>query len=292
MAMPRDAAVRREVVVGVFRDWDAARDAISALKDRGFSGNEISVLTPNRDDTATLAEDTGTSAGTGAATGLVAGGILGGLAGWLVGIGSLVIPGVGPFIAVGAFASAISGAAIGAGVGVIAGALIGMGIPSEEADWYEQEVTGGGTLVAVRAGVRDDEAEQVLHQYGAYDIEHRDAAAYAATTSSLSPSYTTPGVTTVETGGASGTWDEYAPRYRRDWEQRYGTSSARWDEYEPRYRYGWEMANDPRYRGRPWADVEPDLRADYLGRYPGSTWDEVKDSIRGAWDSITGTRRP
>src|SRR2546425_13001786 len=65
----------------------------------------------------------------GAATGAVAGGVLGSLAGWLVGIGALAIPGVGPFIAAGAFATALTGAAVGAGAGAIAGALVGMGIP-------------------------------------------------------------------------------------------------------------------------------------------------------------------
>jgi hypothetical protein len=34
-------------------------------------------------------------------------------------------------------------------VGAIAGALIGMGIPKDEAEWYEQEVRGGRTLLTV-----------------------------------------------------------------------------------------------------------------------------------------------
>src|SRR5947207_11462557 len=100
-------AVRRDVVVGVFRDAEEARDAISALKDAGFSAGDISILMHDGGDTTRMAEDTGTSAGTGAATGAVAGGLLGGLAGWLVGIGSLAIPGIGPFLAAGAFASAL-----------------------------------------------------------------------------------------------------------------------------------------------------------------------------------------
>ena len=39
----------------------------------------------------------------------MAGGLLGGLGGWLVGIGALAIPGIGPFIAAGAFATALGG---------------------------------------------------------------------------------------------------------------------------------------------------------------------------------------
>src|SRR5215216_4743280 len=130
---------RGSTVVGVFADRDRAREAIEALKDAGFEGDTISVLSPDNDATREIAEDTGTHAGSGATTGAVAGGVLGGLGGWLVGIGALAIPGVGPFIAAGAFATAIGGAAVGVGVGAIAGALIGMGIPEEEAKSYEGE---------------------------------------------------------------------------------------------------------------------------------------------------------
>src|SRR5215213_9058620 len=131
---------RRDVVVGVFQDHDRAREAIGALKDAGIRGEDISVLLPDRDQTRDVAAETGTQAAGGAATGALAGGVLGGLGGWLVGIGALAIPGVGPFIAAGAFATALTGAAIGAGVGAIAGALVGMGIPEEEAKDDESEV--------------------------------------------------------------------------------------------------------------------------------------------------------
>src|SRR4051794_27425488 len=171
-------AIQRDTVVGVFSDPQRARDAIAALKERGFSGSDISVLMPDRGDTAAMARETGTKAGEGAATGAVAGGILGGLGGFLVGVGALAIPVLGPFIAAGAFATALAGAAVGAGVGAIAGALVGMGIPEEEAGWYENEARAGRTLVAVRAGARYDEAEDVLHAHGAYDVQHPDAAAY------------------------------------------------------------------------------------------------------------------
>jgi hypothetical protein len=282
----------RVVVVGIFRDPDQARDAISALKDAGFSGGDISVLMPDRGDTARMAEETASEAATGAAAGALTGGILGGLAGWLVGIGSLAIPGVGPFIAAGVLATTLGGAAIGAGVGAIAGALIGMGVPEEEANWYENEVRGGGTLVAVRPGARDDEAEDILHDYGAYDVEHRDAAAYRGgsrfTSGVTTPEASAP-ITTVGSSGLG--WDTEMPRFRSSWQSRYGSTGGRWEDEEPSYRYGWEMASDPRYRGRSWSEVELDLRRDYEVRYPGSTWEQVKESIREAWDSVTGSRR-
>jgi len=165
--------MQRQTAVGVFRTADQARDAISALKDAGYPASDISLLAHDRETTRTMAQDTGTNAGAGAATGAVAGGVLGGLGGWLVGIGALAIPGIGPFIAAGAFATALTGAAIGAGVGVVAGALIGMGVPREDADWYEQEVKGGNTLVTVNAAGRYGEAQALLRRYGAYDVEQR-----------------------------------------------------------------------------------------------------------------------
>src|ERR671927_553891 len=164
----------RTVAVGLFEDRERARQAIEALKDSGFRGDDISLLMPDRGEARELAEETGTKAGEGAATGAVAGGILGGIGGFLVGIGALAIPGVGPLIAAGAFATALGGAAIGAGVGAIAGALVAMGLPEEEARYYEQEVRGGRTLVAVKAGARTAEADELLRQSGAYNIHHRE----------------------------------------------------------------------------------------------------------------------
>ena len=155
-------ATSRTTVVGVFHDREHARDAIEALKNDGFDPDTISILSPDKQATQDIAEETGTHAGSGAATGAIAGGILGGLGGWLLGIGALAIPGIGPFIAAGAFASAIGGAALGAGVGAIAGALVGMGVPEEHAEYYEGEAKAGKTLVTVRAPERYDEAQRIL----------------------------------------------------------------------------------------------------------------------------------
>jgi uncharacterized protein (TIGR02271 family) len=166
-------SARSSTVVGVFEDHERARAAIEALKDHGFDAGAISVLSPDKRTTQKIADDTGSHAGSGAATGAVAGGILGGLGGWLVGIGALAIPGVGPFIAAGAFATALGGAAVGAGVGAIAGALVGMGVPEEHAKYYEDEAKAGRTLVTVRADGRYDEAQQILREYDAYDVESR-----------------------------------------------------------------------------------------------------------------------
>jgi hypothetical protein len=169
----------REVAVCVFYSPEGARDAIVALKEAGFAGEDISLLTPDADKSRPRQD--GDKVEKGALTGLLAGGVFGGLAGFLVGVGALAIPGAGPLIAAGALASTLGGAAIGAGLGAIAGALVGMGVPEDEAKYYEGEVRGGRSLVAVRSGKRTDEADELMHRAGGYDVQHRERTPAAGT---------------------------------------------------------------------------------------------------------------
>src|SRR6201982_659925 len=99
-------------------DTEAQADAIvGKLRSAGFSDNDISVLFPDKGSTRDFAHEQHTKAPEGAVSGVVAGGVIGGALGWLVGIGSLAIPGVGPFIAAGPIMAALSGAAAGGAVG-------------------------------------------------------------------------------------------------------------------------------------------------------------------------------
>ena len=54
--------------------------------------------------------------------------------------------------------------------------------------------------------------------------------------------------------------------------------------YQPGYRYGYEAAY--RYIARDWNDVETDLAAgwDTYEHRGSSTWDEIKDAVRDAWE--------
>ncbi|HEX3234160.1 MAG TPA: YsnF/AvaK domain-containing protein [Gemmatimonadales bacterium] len=149
-------------VVGLFRDNTQAERAIRALKAAGFADRQIGVLMQDRDEQRRFAMDTGTKAGEGAATGAVSGGVLGGILGLLAGVGALAIPGIGPAIAGGALASTLTGAGIGAAAGGLIGALIGMGIPEEDARYYESGFREGGILVTVDAGADADLARRTL----------------------------------------------------------------------------------------------------------------------------------
>jgi uncharacterized protein (TIGR02271 family) len=165
----------RKVVAAVFDDRADAERAITALRDAGFPPDRIGVALRDRTAQGELVEETGTKAAEGAATGALGGGLLGGLVGLLVGLGALAIPGVGPVVAGGALASAfglaggtaVAGAGIGAAAGGLVGALVGMGIPEEEAKYFESGFRSGRTLVTVEAGAdRAGEAADLLRAYG------------------------------------------------------------------------------------------------------------------------------
>jgi uncharacterized protein (TIGR02271 family) len=158
---------REGTVVGLFRDHRQAELAIRELKAAGFTDNQIGVLMQDRDRQQKLADSTGSKVSESAATGAIGGGVAGGVLGLLAGIGALAIPGVGPIIAGGALASTLAGAGIGAAAGGLLGALVGMGIPEEDARYFEEELRAGGILVTVEAGSRAQEVRQILRGRGA-----------------------------------------------------------------------------------------------------------------------------
>jgi uncharacterized protein (TIGR02271 family) len=76
--------------------------------------------------------------------------------------------------------------------------------------------------------------------------------------------------------------------FRDDFQERYAASGASYDTYLPAYRYGYDMASDPRYRGRSFDEIEPDLRLEYGRRHPQSAWEKMKDAVRHGWNKVTG----
>lgn len=133
---------------------------LQKLRSEGFSSEDISILSPQFDTQALekfVPEKEGNVA-EGVAAGAGAGGFLGGVLGWLVGIGSLAIPGVGPFIAAGPLMAVIGGTALGAAVGGVAGVFAGLGLPEYEAKVYEHKLKEGWTLISVRT--QEEEIEK------------------------------------------------------------------------------------------------------------------------------------
>lgn len=79
--------------------------------------------------------------------------------------------------------------------------------------------------------------------------------------------------------------------FRKDFSSRYGASGGNYEDYAPAYRYGSDIANDPRYKGQDYGQIESQLRDDYTRRNPNSSWERVKDSVRYGWDKVTGKTR-
>jgi len=145
---------------------------VNGLKSAGFFNNDISALFPDRGTTRDFAHKKSTKAPEGATTGAGTGAVLGGVLGWLAGIGALAIPGIGPLVAAGPLAAALSGAAVGGTVGGITGALVGLGMPEYEAKRYEGKVKDGNILISVHAEGSDeiDRAKKIFERSGAEDI--------------------------------------------------------------------------------------------------------------------------
>jgi hypothetical protein len=161
-----------KVVFGLFDTRFALESAVETLKQRSFRNSDISALLPSKEGTKDFAHENSTKAPEGATTGALSGATVGGVLGWLVGIGSLAIPGIGPFVAAGPILAALSGASIGGAVGGITGALIGFGIPEYEAKRYESEMKKGGMLLSVHANSSEqvEEAKKIFKDAGARDI--------------------------------------------------------------------------------------------------------------------------
>ena len=139
--------------------------AIRRLHEIGYDKKDISVLAkiPDHIDwiktPINAAAETSNSAAGGPGAGAVTGGILGGLGALLVGLGVLVIPGVGPFLAAGPIATALGGIMAGTAVGGIVGTLVGLGLDKGDAEYFETELETGDLLVMATAN--DDRYDRV-----------------------------------------------------------------------------------------------------------------------------------
>jgi hypothetical protein len=143
-----------------------------ALQREGFRVEDISVLFPDNSGTKDFAHEKGTKAPEGATAGAGSGAVVGGVLGWLAGIGTIAIPGVGPFLAAGPIMAALAGAGVGGAVGGLTGALVGAGIPEYEAKRYEGRVRNGGILMSVHCDNSEwtSKAKDILERTGAEDV--------------------------------------------------------------------------------------------------------------------------
>src|SRR5262245_49877770 len=165
-------AGKNTATFGIYSNRMSVEDAVDRLKAEGYRNTDISVLFPENVGTKDFAHEKHTKAPEGATAGAGTGAVVGGTLGWLAGIGSLAIPGLGPFIAAGPIMAALAGAGVGGTVGGVVGALVGIGIPEYEAKRYEGRIKGGGILLSVHCDNSEwtKKAKRILEETGAEDV--------------------------------------------------------------------------------------------------------------------------
>ena len=158
-------------LVTAFDDRDEAQLAVDELHRAGIPKDQIGFAIRVEDAVAggMITDAEGARDAEGAAKGATAGAVIGGVLGALA---FAAIPGVGPVLAGGMLAGLAGGAAAGAATGGIYGAMSGLGASEKEAVFYQKEFECGKAIVAVNAGDRRAEAENILHRHGGYECMH------------------------------------------------------------------------------------------------------------------------
>jgi hypothetical protein len=167
-------------VAGVFDSPERAQSAAAALRQTGIP--RINLLLPGATESqvAKVAVSDGEQPGMGAAVGGLVGGAIGAAGGLGLGTAAatLLVPGVGPVLALGIAAAAVFGAG-GAVGGAAAGAAFeeesNVGIPADELYVYKDALRRGKSVLFVLA--KDaDEAERASAGLSAGGAESIDAA--------------------------------------------------------------------------------------------------------------------
>ena len=152
-------------VGGIFTRLQDAHKAVRELRAAGFHDREIGLISRRVDGTV---ERDGNGAGSNWEEGTGIGAAVGATAG--TGLGLAVIAGllspIGPVIAGGALVGLLASMGVGATVGSAIGGLVGLGISQDDADYFEQELKAGKTLITVTTAEDTDEVIDILQRTG------------------------------------------------------------------------------------------------------------------------------
>lgn len=85
-------------------------------------------------------------------------------------------------------------------------------------------------------------------------------------------------------------FSRYDKDFRTHFDSSFGKRGMQFSSYQPAYHYGAEIANDNRYQGRQWREIEPQVRRDWESRHQDSAWDDFKDAVQHGWDKVRGRR--
>ena len=161
------------VIVGLFKDHDAAAGAIHTLEFEGVRADQISLVAGDGFEKETFAVRTHTKMPEGVAVGATTGAAAGAIVAGLTAVGVIATGGLG-LIAAGPIVAALAGAGAGAAGGSILGGLVGLAIPEHEIKHYEDAVEKGAVLVGVDCKDKDqrDAVKEIFERFDAEKISH------------------------------------------------------------------------------------------------------------------------
>lgn len=76
--------------------------------------------------------------------------------------------------------------------------------------------------------------------------------------------------------------------FRTHWQTAYGSSGEKYEDYASAYRYGADIANQQKYHGYRWDELEPQVRSDWEASHAGSPWERTKQAVRYGWEKMKG----
>ncbi|MBE9017628.1 MAG: hypothetical protein N4J56_007853 [Chroococcidiopsis sp. SAG 2025] len=157
--------------IGIFSHRQNAEQALTELQSIGFPMQKISMVTktPEGDEIlgCNVIQRPPITRAESAIKGALAGSTGVGLMTLIVGLGILLVPGVGPALAVESMVAVILGSGAATVAGGLHGALRGWFVPEEQARFYSERFNQGDYLAIVEA--TEDEiqkAEAVLSHWG------------------------------------------------------------------------------------------------------------------------------
>ncbi|NLX09628.1 MAG: hypothetical protein GXY36_08225 [Chloroflexi bacterium] len=165
-------------VIALYDHFNQVPHVIETLSKAGYSGPSISVIA---NDAAgeyaryALRQDVTHSGNFAAGEGAGFNGIVGAL----IGLAAALIPGVGPVLAAGPLAAALTGGIVGVINGAatrgIVSALVDLSLPAEDAGCFAEGVRRGGTLLIVHAPneLAAQQALEIMEQFEPVDIDAR-----------------------------------------------------------------------------------------------------------------------
>ena len=215
-------------VVGIFHSLMAASEACKTLQAAGITAGHMMLLTP---ETGSVELDKVSSAHPPGACDVKAGHVLGAVGGFAGGLLTgatvlLVVPGVGPILAVGALvATVLMGVTVGATVGGLVQDTFTMALPPEEVFVYEDALRQKCTLLIVKP-IDESQLDTVRVLFERLGTERVDEVR-----------------------------EHWWRRQRQREAAAYHQGSANFAAHEVSYRHGFEAALDVQARGKTYSEA-------------------------------------